>query len=197
MTLPGQDPRTPLPPRRRGALYAFIGVCTALGVVSLLGRDSPGGDPYGLPDFDPPTDPGYGEGFVADEPREPADPFAGEAVSLDEEPSALFELPSRESEAVGLGYRTEMAWREIQVRAGESGSVTVDATTGVDYLVLARTSPDCDADIYVTQEILDDRIDADASVQFSVSFAMPVVVEFPIYSSERAVCTLGFGVYGA
>lgn len=103
-------------------------------------------------------------------------------------------VESREAEALVAGYEIDQRWSELRVQRGMEGYVDIDAQVGNDYLVLARGTDDCDVDAVVTEEIKDDGLAADATVEFSVNSAQTVRVRFPV-SSQSHECVVGVGVY--
>ena len=104
---------------------------------------------------------------------------------------------SREPDALAAGFQTVVGWSEEWVVAGDTVETFMTAEPGYTYYVYARTTADCDADIYINDGVQDVRVDADATVEFFVDVTSSIVVWFPMLSSTSSSCLVGRGVYSS
>ena len=183
---------------KRSQLYAIMGACVALALLlGLLGRSTPEFSTSGDTQTEPSVTSDVMSEAVPDATLDAATP--SEQMPLESsppsDPAATMAFDSREPEATQAGYAVVYAWsQQIALTGDQEVYIDVAATPGYRYLVLARTTQDCDVDAIVNDAVKDDLAGPDASIEFIVPYETAVHVRLPV-NSESGSCIVGCGVY--
>jgi hypothetical protein len=183
---------------KRSQLYVIMGACVALALLlGLLGKSTPEISTSDDTQPEPNVTSDAISGAVPDETVDAALP--SEEMPLESspqsDPAATMAFDSREPEATQAGYAMVYAWsQQIALTGGQEVYIDVAATPDYRYLVLARTTQDCDVDAIINDAVKDDLAGPDATIEFVVPYETTVHVRLPV-NSQSGSCTIGYGVY--
>lgn len=180
------------PPRRfpgRAHVWSIMALCVVLAGASMYLQP----DPFGTMSGQYP-DEYIGLDTMATAPM-PYDTAALYPVTTD--PATATPAPepivSREEEAIAAGFAMVQSWTESAQEANTTQPVSVAAEPGYSYMVLARTIPGCDVDLYIQDDLLDSGSGTDAQLVFWVQQAAQVLVELRMFGA--GTCPVAYGIY--